>query len=540
MKKIYIAKMIITMDASHPFATYVAVEDNKIVGLGDQEIKTLFPDFEVDSQFADKFILPGFIEAHSHALAGTDGLVPYAGFFDRPSPDGGILKGHETLDSLIQYLQEEDKKMPAGQTLLANGFDPIYFDGPRVSKVDLDRVSTTRPILLLHASGHLMTINSIALSKIPADKLSTPGIAKGEDGQPNGELQEVAAVLLGLAIAGSVAARFMDPKLLIPRYIKLAQMAGCTTVGEMGGVFELDKDGVMDELIALTNNSPVRIVTAYFSPTSDKKPEDQPSYVKSLISKNTDKLKVGSVKFIADGSLQGYTGRISKPYVNGVENGVWNQSPEVLASLAKIYNDAEIQINCHCNGDEASAAFIEAVKQALAQKPWPDHRHTIQHTQMADEAQFSQMKELGICANIFSNHIYYWGDQHRDKILGPERASKMDAANTALSLGVPFSLHSDANITPINPLFNAWCAVNRLTSTNKILGEEERIPVEDALYAMTMGAAYLLKLDKEVGSVAVGKIADFVVLDQDPYTVDPINLKDVKVTATISGGEVVR
>lgn len=527
------------MDASHPFATHIAVDNGKIVGLGDNEVKTLFPDFEVNETFKDKTILPGFIEAHSHALAGQDGVIAYAGYFDRPSVDGSTLKGHTDVPSLLAYLSEVEKKLPAGEPLVANGFDPIYFEGVRMSKKELDQVSTDRIVMLLHASGHLMTVNSYALSKMPEDKLaSTQGIAKGEDGKPNGELQEVAAMLLGFALVGPQFAHLMDPSTVIPGYIKLAQLAGCTTVGEMGGVFELDNEQVVQKVLELTANSPVRIVPSYFVPTSTKKPEELPAYVKGLAAKSTDKLRFGAVKLVADGSLQGFTGRVSKPYVNGTQNGLWNQDPEKLKSFTKLFNDAEIQVNCHCNGDEASAAFIEAVKEAQATKPWKDNRHTVQHAQLVDETQFKEIKSLNMCANIFSNHIYYWGDQHRDKILGLERANKMDAANIALSLGVHFSLHSDANITPIAPLFNAWCAVNRTTATGKVLGEDQKIPVEDALYAMTMGAAYLLKLDKEIGSVTVGKTADLVVLEQDPYTVDPMKLKDIKIVTTISGGTV--
>jgi predicted amidohydrolase YtcJ len=538
MGKIFQAKKIITMDGSHPFATFVAVEGNRIAGVGDSEVKDLFPDYQLDTTYQDKVILPGFIEAHSHALAGQDGIVPYAGYFDRPSVDGGTLKGHTTLASLIQYLSDEEKKLPEGQALLANGFDPIYFDGPRVSKSDLDKISTTRPVLLLHASGHLMTINSAALAKIPQDKLSSiKGIAKGADGTPSGELQEVEAVLLGLSLAGEIAAQAMDPKVLVPRYIALAKRAGCTTVGEMGGVFQLDNPAVIDELISLTSNAPVRIKTAYFAPTSQRKLEEQPRYVKELESKNTETLRFGSVKFIADGSLQGFTGCVSKAYVDGSNNGIWNMDPEKLKTYAKVYNAAEIQINCHCNGDVASQAFVDAVKEAVASHSWDDNRHTIQHAQLVDESQLQLVKQLGMGVNLFINHIYYWGDQHRDKILGVERAERMDPANMTLTLGIPFSMHSDANITPILPLMNVWCAVNRVTATGKVLGEHEKIPVEDALYAMTMGSAYLLKLDTEIGSITVGKKADFVVLGEDPYAVDPMKIKEIPVITTIFGGK---
>jgi predicted amidohydrolase YtcJ len=146
------------------------------------------------------------------------------------------------------------------------------------------------------------------------------------------------------------------------------------------------------------------------------------------------------------------------------------------------------------------------------------------------------MAALGMCANIFSNHIYFWGDQHRDATVGPERAAGMDACATALREGVSFSIHSDTPVTPMGHLHTAWCAVNRITSTGEVLGPEERISVMDAMKAITIDAAYQLKLDHEMGSIESGKFADFAVLEDDPLEVDPMTLKDIKVWGTVLGG----
>lgn len=526
------------MDSSHPFATYVAVNEGKIVGLGNEEVKTLFPDFELNSIYKDYTILPGFVEGHAHMVAGQDGLAPYIGYFDRPAPDGSTLKGLKSLDEVISYLQEVDKKTPAGEPIVGIGFDPIYFDGPRPTKVDLDKVSTERMVMLNHISGHLITVNSKMIDAIPTDKFATQGIEKGADGKPTGELAEIQAMGIAFALLGPTFLKFTDPKILFPRYMQLAKMAGVTTITEMGVDINLDDEKAIETLLELTENAPVRLVPMYFIPTTTKKPEEIPDYVKSLVSRNTDKLRFGHIKMMADGSIQGFTARVKKPYLNGAQNGLWNQNPENLKMYMQIFNDANLQVNCHCNGDEASEAFIEACRNALAARPWKDNRHTIQHAQMVDGVQFQEMKRLGMCANIFTNHLYYWGDQHRDKILGPERANKMDDAKTALDLGIPFSMHCDASVTPIAPLFNAWTAVNRVTASGKVLGENLKISVQDALYAMTMGAAYLLKLDQEIGSIKVGKKADFVILEKDPYAEDQMHLKDIKVITTVSGGVV--
>lgn len=525
------------MDASHPYATHVAVDGNKIVGLGNEEVKTLFPDFELDEKFKDNTILPGFIEGHAHMVAGQDGLAAYVGYFDRPSPDGTILKGLKSMDEVIIYLKEVDKSLPVGKPLVAIGFDPIYFNGPRPTKIDLDKVSTERMVMLNHTSGHLITVNSKVVDAIPAEKLNTQGVEKGTDGKPTGELQEIQAMGIAFGLLGADFSQFTDPKILFPRYVKLALMAGVTTITEMGVDINLDDDKAIELLGEVTKDVPLRLVPMYFVPTATRKPEEMPGYVKSLIEKNTDNLRFGNVKFMADGSIQGYTARLKAPYINGVKNGLWNMDPEKIKLCTQLFHDAGLTINCHCNGDEASQVFIDAVGDAIAKKPWKDNRHTIQHAQMVDVPQFQKMKKLGMGANIFTNHIYYWGDQHLAKTIG-DRANTMDAAGTALSLGIPFSMHCDASVTPISPLFNAWSAVNRVTATGKVLGEDLKISVEDALYAMTMGTAYLLKLEKEIGSITVGKIADMVVLENDPYSEDPMKLKDIKVITTIFGGTV--
>ncbi|MEM7198224.1 MAG: amidohydrolase family protein, partial [Pseudomonadota bacterium] len=169
--------------------------------------------------------------------------------------------------------------------------------------------------------------------------------------------------------------------------------------------------------------------------------------------------------------------------------------------------------------------------------PHPNHRTTLQHAQLADFAQFQQARTLGMCVNLFANHQYYWGDEHYKITVGPERALRMNACASALKADLPMAIHSDAPVTPLGPLFTAWCAVNRQTASGRIQGEYERISVEQALYAVTLGAAYTLKLEHEIGSIASGKRADFAILADDPYKVRPQNLRDIKVIGTVQSGK---
>jgi hypothetical protein len=265
--------------------------------------------------------------------------------------------------------------------------------------------------------------------------------------------------------------------------------------------------------------------------------QDGPSHVAQLKQHNNDKLYLGLCKIMTDGSIQGFTGRLKWPgYINGKPNGIWNLPPQTLTQMVEAYHAAGLQMHMHTNGDEASELMINAIEAALHKNPRPDHRHTLTHCQMADEAQFRRMAQLGICSNLFANHIYYWGDQHYSLTMGPDRATRMDACGTAKRLGVPYTIHSDAPVTPLDPLFTAWCAVNRQTASGKILGPNERIEVNDALRAITLGAAFTLHLDHLVGSIESGKFADFAVLENDPTDVPAETLRDITVWGTVVDG----
>jgi predicted amidohydrolase YtcJ len=244
---------------------------------------------------------------------------------------------------------------------------------------------------------------------------------------------------------------------------------------------------------------------------------------------------------MTDGSIQGWTARVKWPhYVGGQPNGIWNMAPDEIARMAETMQAAGVQMHIHVNGDEASEVAIDAIEAAARKHPWHGARHVLQHCQMMGRDQFERCVEMGICCNIFANHIWYFGDQHAALTLGEDRALRMDASRAALDTGVHMAIHSDAPVTPLGPLFTAWCAVNRRTMSGRTLGAAQKITVDEALYAITMGAAYTLKMDAEIGSIEAGKRADFAVLGDDPLAVAPEALKDVAVLGTVLGGQVNR
>jgi len=317
---------------------------------------------------------------------------------------------------------------------------------------------------------------------------------------------------------------------------RLAVRTGVTTATDLANSA---KDAAIDELLRITaaDDFPVRLVPAMH--VRGQSAEQAIERALALRARSTDALRMGRVKAHADGSIQGFSARLRWPgYYNGAPQGMWYVEPEYLRHVYALALRHGVQMHTHTNGDAAIDLAIECLESALREHPSADHRFTLQHCQLADRSQLMRMKSLGMCANFFANHHFCWGDAHRDMTLGPERAQRMNPCRSAHDIGVPYTIHSDAPVTPMDPLHVAWCAVNRLTSSGQLLGAYERISVAQALHAITLGAAHTLHLDGEIGSIESGKRADFAVLQDDPLALAPEHLKDIAVWGTVQTGRV--
>ncbi|HEF4752493.1 amidohydrolase [Burkholderia multivorans] len=540
---IFAARRILTMNPAQPAATHVAVRDGRILAVGDADDAaawhTRFGACATDDTLRDQVLMPGFVEGHCHLMEGAMWDAAYVGYYDRRGPDGTRWPGLRSLDAVLDRLAQAERAMTDDGPLLAWGFDPIFFGTSRLTVRELDRVSARRPIAILHASVHLMNVNGAMLAQAGIDEdTDIDGISRDADGRPTGELQEFAAMFpVYRAIGSKLAISAGEQPHAIRNFGRVAQLAGVTTATDLVNDLSPAGNRTLRDVTGDVDY-PVRIVPAFAPQRSPARSADS---VLAEVARNTDKLRFGAVKFIVDGSIQGFTARVRWPgYAGGQPNGLWLIPPAQLVDVFAPFHRAGLQLHIHTNGDEATEVVLDAMTTLLARDPRPDHRHTLQHCQMADAAQLERIRALGMCVNFFANHLYYWGDAHYAQTIGPDRANRMDAAGSAQRLGIPYALHSDAPITPLNPLFTAWCAVQRETASGRVLGEHERISVDDALRAITLGAAYTLKMDHLVGSIEVGKFADFAVLDDDPSRVASARLKDVRVWGTVLGGRVFR
>lgn len=541
---VYAARKIITLNPMQPEATHVAVRDGRILAVGDLARMRQWGEFELDERFADRVLLPGLVEGHCHLKEGGMWAMPYLGWFDRSDPDGRVWPGLRSMQAVVDRLRDIDQTMradgqPENEPILAWGFDPIYFGGQRMSVLELDQASTGRPIVIAHANGHLMNVNTPMLARagITGDT-EIEGVVKFDNGQPTGELQEPAAMFPVLRCVG-------DAGLLAPmtdqgmaHFAAICRQRGVTTATDLVNTLG-EADLATLRRACDRDDYSVRILPAFKAFHGALGAAEGAQHVRQLMQDNSDRLRFGLVKMMLDGSIQGFSARLRWPgYFNGAPNGIWVTAPSQYQADFEVYHRAGLNVHTHTNGDEASAAAIDAIAAVLARAPRPDHRHTLQHGQMIDAAMFKRMAALGLGANLFANHIWYWGDQHAAMTMGPDRAQRLDACASALAAGVPLAIHSDAPVTPLAPLFTAWCAVNRITPSGQVLGPSERVSVLQALHAITLGPAWTLGLENEIGSIECGKRADFCVLNNDPLSVDPMSLKDIGVWGTVLSGRV--
>ncbi|MBY4893032.1 amidohydrolase [Rhodobacteraceae bacterium N5(2021)] len=534
---VFKAKTILTMDPNRPKATHVAVQDGRILAVGGPDCADAWGPVRHDDTLADTVLMPGLVEGHAHMMAGAIWDYTYAGYHDRIDPDGTLWKGLASTEAVVARFAQAEAKLSADAPLVGWGFDPIFLPGERLSRAHLDRVSPDRPIAIIFSNFHLMCVNSAALALVGYDAgTNVEGVVKGPDGAPTGELQEMAAMFPIMRRLGIDFRNLSQRDSSIRSYAKVATRAGVTTVTDLFSELQ-DEDLALMQAITGEADYPLRIVPALGAVGGT--PSEIADRALRLREKSTDKLRLGAVKLMTDGSIQGWTARVKWPgYVGGKPNGIWNLAPDQIRELCVEMHARGVQMHIHVNGDEASEVVIDALDAAMRAAPWPGARHVLQHGQLMGADQFRRCAEMGLCVNLFANHLWYFGDQHVALTVGRDRADRMDGVRAALDAGVPTAIHSDAPVTPMGPLFTAWCAVNRRTMSGEILGEAQQITVDEALRAITLGAAYTLRLDDEIGSIETGKRADFAILGADPQAVAPADLKDVPVLGTVFAGRV--
>ena len=540
---VYVAKKIITMEDSNPTATAVAVNGDKIVAVGTlNEVKKALKGqyFIVNRRFADKIIMPGLIDPHLHLWLFA--LVAPMQFI---TPDDwdlpwGKIKGISGRDAYLKKLREIEKGMKDKNEWLFTWGYHQYFHG-QLSRKDLDDISLTRPIVVWHRSVHEFYFNSAALNamKITDEMLKGHGHASEQTDLKNGHFWESGISLIVKPLYPHMASpiRFSRGLLMCKQYVSASGLTTTADPGIMlpGSALELMKLVFDNEWTSFRNLLIPSGQVLYEKYGPEKALEE----TEKVCKKGGHRVYYMSkqIKLYCDGAAFSQDMQLKGGYLDG-HKGQWIQTPQELEDSARLYWNAGYQIRIHVNGDLGNDVTIGVLEKLMKENPRKDHRFSIEHYCVSEPEQAARLSKLGGIVSVNPYYVYVLADRYSEVGLGPARAQYMVRTSSLLKNNIPLSLHSDTPMAPASPLTLAWCAVNRLTMSGKVAGPEERISVKDALKAITINAAFLLQKEKEIGSIAVGKIADFTILEQDPLTVQPKQLKDIHVWGNVFEGKI--
>jgi hypothetical protein len=483
-----------------------------------------------------KTLLPGFIDGHSHITKYADGLFQ-ADF--NPPPIGKV----NNIPDIITALQELKKKLKASDTdwLAGNGYDQEMLAEKRhPTAADLDAAFPTNPVVLGHASGHMLVANSAALRKagITAQTPDPPGgtIIRIKGGkEPEGLVQEMAQTVFFPFLLKPMP---MDVEM---KKIRDAQ-AYYASCGVTTGAEHLALPEKMALLDSAANRGDLFIDLTVLPAFIHAKEYVGTGKIKWAEYRNH--LKYAGLKMAVDGSPQGKTAFLSKPYLTPVPGcshdckGFPNLAQDQVNELVLLCYRNNVQLFSHCNGDASIDMMIKGHEQAvkILGDSTTDRRTVIIHSQIMRPDQLSAYRRYRMFPSFFTNHAYYWGDAHVAN-LGMERAGFISPMRSAMNMGIRCSNHTDCTVTPMDQLFVLWTAVNRLSRSGVLIGGDERISPYQALRCMTIDAAYEYFEEKKKGSLANGKMADLVILDKNPLKIEVSKIKDIKVLETIKEGK---
>ena len=548
--KVFTAARIHTLDPGRPEASAVAVRNGRIVSVG--TLASMQPwlrrlPHEVDDSFADRVLLPGFVDPHTHLrLSGTYMGLNYLGPIDSTNPEGRLVEGLPDRAAVIDRLHTlvAQRKAERPEPVVAWGYDP-GMQGGHLDRNLLDAISTEVPLWVIAYAPHIVYTNTPMIELIGVDRDSRiHGLGRFPDGDLNGWFIETEAT--------AVASRPVRNQLYQPGFGlkalelqgKVAVASGVTTTADMiYGIESFDREWDDHQRAMDAGLFPLRMLMVPFEGRLKKKFGDEfLDFYAAMKERATDRLAVHGVKFVNDGSYPSMTLRLNFPgYLDG-ETGLTGEIPwpDMVERMLPFWKNG-IQIHSHANGDETVDMTLDTLNAMQNLAPRFDHRFTIEHYCISTPAQAKRLAALGGLASVNPYFVHYRSDIHSESGFGPDRSEATARLGSLVDADVTFALHSDYNlvVAPMHPLTAAWIAVNRLGQDNEtVLAPGERISVERALRAITVDAAFVLRKDDVLGSIEVGKYADFAILDDDPLEVDPVNLREIPVRGTVLGGEV--
>ena len=540
MLTLFKARSVITMNDSLPRASAVLVRDGLILEVGEPE--NMGPwlrdqDYVEDDQFAEKIICPGFIDPHLHpSMAAV--LLPMEFITAmRWNLPWGVVEPTTSAQEFDDRMAELSDKKASGAPLFIWGYHQLWHG--EMDRKRIESVVGETPTIVWHRSFHELYMSKTAMEMIGVEEERIkPGMQIEIE---RGHFYETG---LGYAI------NRLNPWILAPdkygeglkRLKQVVHSGGHTTIGDLAtGLFDFDS-----EVGALSNHLEgdevpfrTRLVAHGTILARGESPEKGPELANKLPEFNSHRLEFGRhIKLFSDGAFFSQLAQMQAPgYIDG-HFGEWLATPEVLEQHIRAYWHAGYQIHVHVTGDLGLELTLDILQKMQDEKPRFNHGFTLEHFGFSTPEQIQRISSLGaqVSANVY--YLHELSDSYSQTGIGFERASQMARLGSCFRTGINTAIHSDFTMAPAEPLNSMWVAVNRRNHVGNIMGEPESLSQEEALRAVTINAAHVLGMQDITGSIRAGKKADFTVLDRDPLTCDPMELRDIKVCATVFEGKV--
>lgn len=536
---LFTAASVLTMDASNSRATAVVVADGRILAVGSPgSVRADLPGYQLQENgiFKDKVLMPGFVEPHLHPiLAGilmpTRFITPWA--WDLPSQQ---VDGVQGRDNYLAQLKKIESEMEGPQeTLITWGYHQ-YFHG-QIGRPDINEISSIRPIIVWHRSFHEIYANDAALAML--------GITAAEFGEhPAIDLAQGHFWETGLfAIFPKLQAIVLEPGRLsggVLEALEHSRQNGITTLADQGvPLFNLDMEMSLLDTVLSKSQLPLRMLVIGNAASLQTYGAEQAfRLIETMPERNTANIRFlpKQVKLLADGAFYSQLMQLQDGYLDG-HHGEWIMAPDELNAIAEQYWQADYQLHIHVNGDKGLQVVLDMIERLQKIHPRTDHRTVLHHYGYSAAEQSDRVASLGI--SVSANPYYLWalGDKYAEIGMGPERAHNITRLGSLERRGVSLSFHSDLPMAPAAPLTLAAIAASRLTATNTVMAPLERLSVDTALRGITIEAARAIAQQETIGSIEVGKLADFTVLEQNPYEVAPEAMRDIAIWGTVFGGQ---
>ncbi|MDP0562177.1 MAG: amidohydrolase family protein [Candidatus Endonucleobacter sp. (ex Gigantidas childressi)] len=545
---IFVAKEVVTMSPAIKTVTAVAVRDGLIIDVGEKgALLARFnksPGLVINRDFANKTLTPGLIDPHLHFwlfayVANTHFITPA----DWELPWGNA-KGVVGEKAYIDRLKEIDAELKdPNETLITWGYHSAFHG--KMSRTILDKVSSTRPIIIWQRSVHEFYFNTKALEMLGIKESDWQGKGESSDmaNWDKGHVWEKGLYLVVNKVVPLIASADKF-KLGLERARKYIHAGGITAASDPGVAMS---DSMIRQMIQILESGTMPF-DYYLIPAGntlyDTNGKDGKKAVaaarKQAKNLNGEHVKwlPNQIKLFTDGAVYSQLMQMKEGYLDG-HKGEWIQSPEDFSKSARAFWEEGYQLTVHQNGDMGLELGLNTLEDLLHSSPRYDHRFAFHHFAFSERAQVKRAAQLG--AEISSNpfYVHVLAEQYSKVGVGSERSEVMARGRTVIDNGIKLSFHSDAPMAPARPMLLAWAAVNRIgLSGTKTLGPEEKVTSEEAFRAVTINAAHAIRKENEMGSIDIGKKANFTVFEENPLTSDPKKLKDIVIWGTVFEGNV--